>query len=398
MASKATKSALYIVGAKRTAFGAFGGSLKNHTATDLAEIAARAALKDASVNPEEVGHVIFGNVIQSSQCAAYLTRHAALRAGIPVHVPALTINRLCGSGFQAVVNAAQIIMTGDAKLVLAGGTENMSQSPFVVRGTRFGVPLFSKIEYEDSLSSGLHDAYAKMPMALTGEKLGAQYGITREEVDEFALKSQTRWRLANNNGYFKAEIEPITIKSKKGDVVFDTDEHPRDTTIEQLKKLPSLFKKDGLVTGGTASGISDGAAAIVLADAETCDRLKLDPLARLVGWNYVGCDPTIMGIGPVEAIRGLCKKSGVSLDKVEHVEVNEAFAAQTLAVKKELGLDGDRLNPNGGAIALGHPLGASGARITAHLASEIKRRGIQYAIGSACIGGGQGIAVLLEKA
>lgn len=392
-----SKTALFIVGAKRTAFGTLGGSLKNHTATELAEIATKAALKDASINPENIEHVVFGNVIQSSRDAAYLARHAGLKAGIAVKTPAVTVNRLCGSGFQAIVNAAQIILTGDAKVVLAGGTESMSQAPFVVRGIRFGVPLFANTEFEDTLSSGMTDTYAKMMMAQTAEKLGAQYKITRADVDEFALKSQTRWHLANNNGLFKEEITPITIKTKKGEVVFETDEHPRATTIESLQKLVPVFQKDGLVTAGNASGVCDGAAAVILADAESVEKLHLEPIAKLTAWHYVGCDPTIMGIGPVEAIRGLCTKTGVKLDQVEHIEVNEAFAAQTLAVKRELGLDGDRLNPNGGAIALGHPLGASGARIAAHIANEIKRRGIRYGIGSACIGGGQGIAVLLEK-
>jgi len=395
-----SKSGLFIVGAKRTAFGTLGGALKNHTATELAEIAGRSALKNASLNPEDVNHVVFGNVIQTSKDAAYLARHAALRCQIPVNIPAVTVNRLCGSGFQAIINAAHLILVGDAKVVLAGGSENMSQAPFVVRGTRFGVPLFANIEFEDMLSAAMTDTYAQMNMAMTAEKLGAKHKIKRAEVDEFALKSQTRWRLANNAGYFKAEIEPIKMKASKkanGEQFFDTDEHPRETTIESLSKLPSVFQKDGLVTAGNASGVCDGAAAIVLADHESVESLHLPVLARLVGWHVVGCDPTMMGIGPVEAIRGLCAKTGVSLDKIEHIEVNEAFAAQTLAVKKELGLDGDRLNVNGGAIAVGHPLAASGARITGHIAHEIQRRGFQYGIGSACIGGGQGIAVLLEK-
>uniref|UniRef100_A0A915E9V9 Mitochondrial 3-ketoacyl-coa thiolase n=1 Tax=Ditylenchus dipsaci TaxID=166011 RepID=A0A915E9V9_9BILA len=280
---------------------------------------------------------------------------------------------------------------------LAGGTEAMSQAPYLVRNMRFGAPLGVNIEFEDSLWSSGVDLHAKMPMGITAENLGEKYQITREESDEYALKSQTRWRLANNAGYFKGEIEPIHIKSKKGEVIFEMDQHPRETTLEELGKLKAVFKKDGLVTPGNASGVCDGAAAVVVASQESVEKLHLTPLARIVGWYVVGCDPTIMGIGPVEAIKGLCHKTGVSIDKIDVFDINEAFACQTLAVQKELNLENDRLNVNGGAIAMGHPLGASGARITAHLAHEIQRRGIQYAVGAACIGGGQGIAILLEK-
>ncbi|KAI6231162.1 3-ketoacyl-CoA thiolase, mitochondrial [Aphelenchoides besseyi] len=388
---------LFIVSAKRTAFGTFGGSLKTKTATDLAEHAARAAIGSAQIKPEKIDHVIFGNVIQSSKDAAYLARTVGLRVEVPIETPAVTTNRLCGSGFEAIIEGARQILVGDSKVVLAGGTECMSQSPFVVRGTRFGVPLGSSVEFEDALWQGLTDQHIKTPMGITAENLGEKYGITRQEVDEYALKSQNRWRLANNAGYFKKEIEALKLKSRKGEIAFEVDEHPRETTIESLQKLPPVFKKNGLVTAGTASGVSDGAAAVVLASGESVQELKLDPLVRLVGWKTVGCDPSIMGIGPVGAIQSLLKTHELTLDDIELIEVNEAFAAQVLAVQKELKIESDKLNVNGGAISLGHPLGASGARITAHLAHELVRRKGKYAIGSACIGGGQGIAVLLER-
>uniref|UniRef100_A0A914I3U8 Mitochondrial 3-ketoacyl-coa thiolase n=1 Tax=Globodera rostochiensis TaxID=31243 RepID=A0A914I3U8_GLORO len=393
-----SKTGIFVVSAKRCAFGAFGGSLKNHSATDLGEIAAAAALKSSEIAPEHIDHVIFGNVIQSSKDAAYLARHIGLRVGVPVHVPAVTVNRLCGSGFEAIAQGAQQIVAGDSKVVLAGGTESMSQAPFAVRGARFGTQLGAKIEFEDVLWQGLTDSQANMPMGITAENLGAKYNVTREEADAYAIRSQKRWALANNAGYFKAEIQPVKLKGKKGEEkAFDVDEHPRESTAEHMAKLTPVFKKDGLVNAGNASGVCDGAAAVVVANEESVEKYHLTPMVRLLGWHAVGCDPTIMGIGPVEAIRGLCKKTGITLEQVDIVEVNEAFAPQVLAVQKELGLESDRLNVNGGAIALGHPLGASGARITAHLAHELKRRNARYGIGSACIGGGQGIALLFER-
>uniref|UniRef100_A0A0N4ZAU2 3-ketoacyl-CoA thiolase, mitochondrial n=1 Tax=Parastrongyloides trichosuri TaxID=131310 RepID=A0A0N4ZAU2_PARTI len=388
---------IFIVGAKRTPFGTFGGTLKNHSATDLQVIANKAAIQSAAIKPEEIDHVIIGNVAQTSKDAIYLARHSALKVGIPVPVPAVTVNRLCGSGFQSVVDGCLQILAGDSNVVLAGGTESMSQAPFIVRGTRFGTTFGKPIEFEDSLWSGLTDQYIKTPMALTAEKLGDMYKISRRDVDEYALNSQLRWSLANNDGVFKREITPITIKGKKGDVKFEVDEHPRLTTIEKLSGLPPVFKKDGIVTAGNASGICDGAAACILASDSAVERLKLEPLVRIVGWHATGCDPSIMGIGPVPAIQALVKKTGVSLDKVGLIEINEAFGAQVLACQKELKIDMDKFNINGGAIALGHPLGASGNRILVHLAHNMKHKNVQYGIGSACIGGGQGIAVLLER-
>lgn len=388
---------IFVVGAKRTAFGTYGGKLKNFSPTDLAEIAARGAIKNASINSEHVDHVIIGNVLQASKDAPYLARHVGLRIGLPISTPAVTINRLCGSGFEAIIQGCQQIIAGDSKVVLTGGTESMSQPPFVVRDVRFGLPFGTSLTFDDVLWQGLTDWHINTPMGLTAEKLGEKYNVTRDDADVFAEKSQSRWRLANNAGYFKSEIEPIKLKSNKGEEVFEIDEHPRETTKESLAKLRPVFKKDGLVTAGNASGVCDGAASIVIADEESVSKHKLTPLARIVAWSVVGCDPSIMGVGPVDAIRNIVKKTGISLDKVDIVEVNEAFAAQVISVQRELKIENDRLNVNGGAIALGHPLASSGSRISAHLIYELKRRNVKYGIGSACIGGGQGIAIFFEN-
>ncbi|XP_039759132.1 3-ketoacyl-CoA thiolase, mitochondrial [Pararge aegeria] len=387
---------IFIVGAKRTPFGTFGGVFRNTSATELQTIAAIAALKEAGVAPDQVDSVIVGQVMSASQTdGIYTPRHAALKAGIPQDRPALGVNRLCGSGFQSIVNSAQDILTGAARISLAGGVENMSQAPFAVRGVRFGTVLGSSYAFEDTLWAGLTDSYCGLPMGMTAEKLGAQFGITRDEVDNFALRSQQRWKKSNDAGVFKAEIEPVTLTIKRKEVKVDTDEHPRpQTTIEGLKKLPPVFKKEGLVTAGSASGISDGAGALVLAGEEAAKGLK--PLGRLVGWSCVGVDPSIMGVGPVPAIESLLKATKLTLNDVDLIEINEAFVAQTLSCAKALKVDMEKLNANGGATALGHPLAASGSRITAHLVHELKRRGLKRAIGSACIGGGQGIAVMVE--
>ncbi|CAG4989496.1 unnamed protein product [Colias eurytheme] len=387
---------IFIVGAKRTPFGTFGGVFRNTSATELQTLAATAALKEAGVAPTQVDSVVVGQVMSATQTdGIYTPRHAALKAGIPQDRPALGINRLCGSGFQSVVNSAQDILTGAANISLAGGVENMSQAPFTVRGVRFGTVLGASHVFEDSLWSGLTDSFCGLPMGMTAEKLGAQFGITRDEVDAFALKSQQRWKTANDAGIFKSEIEPVTLTIKKKEVKVEVDEHPRpQTTIESLKKLPPVFKKEGLVTAGSASGISDGAGAIILASESAAKGLK--PLARLVGWSYVGVDPSIMGIGPVPAIENLLKATKMTLNDIDLIEINEAFVAQTLSCAKALKLDMEKLNVNGGATALGHPLGASGSRITAHLVHELRRRGLKRGIGSACIGGGQGIALMIE--
>ncbi|XP_064634574.1 3-ketoacyl-CoA thiolase, mitochondrial-like [Lineus longissimus] len=390
--------AIYIVAAKRTPFGTFGGKLKGHTGTDLAEIAAKAALIAGNVKPEIVNTVIMGNVIQSSTDAAYIARHVGLRCGIPVAVPALTVNRLCGSGFQSIINGAQELMLGEAEVALCGGAENMTQAPYALRDSRFGIKLGTDPKLEDTLWAGLIDQHTKLPMGITAENLAEKYELTREMCDAYAVKTQTRWGNANEKGYFKEELAPVTLKSKKGDVLFEVDEHPRpQTTMESLAKLSPVFKKGGTVNAANASGICDGGSAVIIATEEACQKHDLKPLARLVGYGVAGCDPTIMGIGPAPAIRKMLAATGATLENMDLVEVNEAFAPQYLAVEKELGLNPEITNVNGGGIALGHPLGASGNRITAHLVHELRRRGGKRAIGSACIGGGQGISVMLEN-
>jgi acetyl-CoA acyltransferase 2 len=388
---------IVFLSAVRTAFGAQGGALKDINAQDLAVPTAKAALERAGVAPEQVDHVIYGNVLQTSNDGIYLPRHVGLRVGIPVHVPALGVARLCGSGFQAIITAAEQILTGQANVVLAGGSEAMSMAPHVMHGLRDGAARFGKPPVlKDLLWECLTDTQTGLPMAMTAEKLGEQYGLTRAEVDEVALASQERWFAAQEAGRFNDEIIPFVIKTRKGDITFSVDEHPRRSTLESLAKLPTVFKKDGLITPGNASGICDGAASLVVADGEWARAQGLTPIARLAGWGISGCDPTIMGIGPVPAARRAFERTGLGVADMDLVEVNEAFAPQYLAVERELGLDRSKTNVNGGAIALGHPLGASGARITGTLIHELRRRGGKYGLGSACIGGGQGIAVIVE--
>ncbi|XP_069682003.1 3-ketoacyl-CoA thiolase, mitochondrial [Periplaneta americana] len=390
---------VFIVAAKRTPFGTYGGKFLKKTITDLQEVANKAAITASGLKPDQIDSVVIGNVNPgSSSDGAFMPRHAALRAGIPIERPAVAVNRLCGSGFQAVVSGAQNIVLGDSKVVLTGGAENMSQSPFIVRDTRFGTTLGQPIQMEDALWVGLTDTYCNTPMAVTAENLAEKYKIPREEVDQFALRSQNFWKKANDSGYFKEEIAPVTVKVKGKEQAVDVDEHPRpQSTLEGMAKLPALFKKNGVVTAGSASGICDGAGAVILASEEAVKEFGLKPLARLVGYSVVGVEPTIMGIGPAPAIQNLLKVAGKQLAEIDLVEINEAFGAQTLACQKELGLDLEKLNVNGGAIALGHPLGATGARITTHLVHELRRRKAKFGIGSACIGGGQGIALLLES-
>lgn len=390
---------IYIVAAKRTPFGGFGGKLADKSSTDLAEVAAKAALTSSKIDPSIVDSVVVGNVISSSSTeGAYIARHVLLRCGIPIDKTALTVNRLCGSGFQAIVNGAHDIVFGDSKVVLTVGTENMSQAPFYVRNIRFGTKLGQEHKLEDHLWSSSVDLHCKTSMGQTAENLAEKYNITREEADLFALQSQQKWKKAQDEGRFAAEIAPVTIKVKRQDVEFTQDEHPRPTTtMDGFAKLPSVFKKNGTVTAGNASGVNDGAGAVILASEEALKQYNLTPLARLVGYGIAGVEPTIMGIGPVSAIQKLLKVTGKSLNDIDLVEINEAFSSQTLACLKELNLDPAKLNVDGGAVAMGHPLGASGSRITSHLVYELKRRGNKLGIGSACIGGGQGIALLLES-
>jgi acetyl-CoA acyltransferase 2 len=388
---------LVFIAAKRTPFGTFNGALKDLTATELAVQAAKAAFSAGGVSPADIDHVIFGNVMQTSADAIYLARHVGLRSGVPIPVPALVVNRLCGSGFQAIVSAAEQILLGQSEAVLCGGTESMSQAPHVVRGARTGLPFGKPSQLGDTLWDALTDSYTGMPMAITAENLAQQYGISRQACDEFALASQQRWAAANQAGHFAAELSPIELAGKKGPTQLTTDEHPRpQSTIEALAKLPPVFKKDGVVTAGNASGICDGAAALILASSRRADEKGWKPIGRLIGWGVAGCDPTIMGIGPVPAIHKLLAATSTKLSDYDLFEVNEAFAPQYLAVEKELGLPRERTNACGGAIALGHPLGTSGARITAHLLHALRRTGGRRAIGAACIGGGQGLAVAVE--
>lgn len=389
---------VYVVAGKRTAFGAFGGSLKDMSATDLAVVATKATLEQAQVSAEKIDHVVVGNVVQSGADAAYLARHVALKSGVPVPVPAYIVNRLCGSGFQSWVNAYQMIQSGEATCVLAGGVEQMSQVPYVMRNVRFGGIRMGNAELEDYMTSALTDAYAGIPMAITAENLGEKYSITRDQVDQYSILSQARCKAALDKGIFTQEITPVTIESKKGTLTVDKDEHPKpDVSLDKVKAMKPLFKKDGLVTAATASGIVDGAAMSLLVGENKLKELGCKPLARVVAYASVGCDPKIMGIGPAGAARLALTRAGLTLDQMDLVEVNEAFAAQYLAVEKELGLKSERTNVNGGAIAIGHPLGASGTRIMNHLVYELHRRQAKYALGSACIGGGQGIAVIIER-
>ncbi len=389
---------LVFLAAKRTPFGTYGGALKDVSATDLGVHAAKAAIRQSGVKPDEIDNVVFGNVIQTSADAIYLARHVGLKAGLPQHVPALTVNRLCGSGFQAVVDAALEMLAGHSECALVGGTENMSQAPHVARGLRFGVALGKSPVLGDSLWDALTDSYTGLPMAMTAENLAAKYNLSQREVDEFSVSSQKRFAAAQEAGRFGEEIAPMELPGKKGATIqFAKDEHNRpDTTLEGLARLPKVFKKDGVIHAGAASGICDGAGALVLATRAFAEKRGLKPIGRLLGWGISGCDPSIMGIGPAPAIRRAFERHQASLKDFDLVEVNEAFAPQYLAVEKELGLPREATNVDGGAIAVGHPLAASGARITAHLLYELKRRGAKRGIGSACIGGGQGIALLVE--
>ena len=384
------QKAIVILAGARTPFGKFGGAFKRVTATELGVFAGIGAMSRANVSPADIDHVIFGNVLQTSSDAIYLARHVGLRAGIPKSSPALTVNRLCGSGFQSIISGAQLLLLGEANFVLAGGTENMTQAPHVVRDARWGLPL-GEGKLEDSLWSALTDTYCNVSMAMTAEKLAVQYGITRAQADAFALQSQLRASAAADAGRLSEEIVAV-------EGVLENDEHPRpETTVEELAALRPAFTKDGIVTAGNACGICDGAAAVVLAMEERARAENRATLARIVSWAITGCEPSLMGIGPVEAIKIALQRADLALEQIDLFEVNEAFAAQYLAVEKELGLDRERVNVNGGAIAFGHPLGASGARITLTLALELKRRQARYGIGSACIGGGQGIALLIEN-
>jgi len=387
---------VFILGGARTPMTQHVGALKDFSAIDLGAIASKAALERTGTRPEWIDHVVFGNVQQSSVDAHYGARHVGLKAGLPQEVPALTVNRLCGSGIQAVLSGAQHIQLDEAGFVLAGGMENMSQVPHIIRGLRSGLKL-GQGKLEDWLWEGLNDPYAGCSMAITAENCAVKYGITREESDAYALRSQQLAHQAWTSGIMKDEVVPVEIKSKKGVTLVERDDHMRpETTMEILAKLPTVFKKDGVVTAGNASGIVDGAAALVIAGEDAVKAKGGTPLGRIVSWATVGVDPALMGMGPAPAIRKALERAGLKLADLDLIEINEAFAPQYLACEKALGLDRDKVNVNGGAIAIGHPLGASGARLLLTLLLELRRRGKKYGVASACIGGGQGIAMIIE--
>jgi acetyl-CoA acyltransferase 2 len=387
---------VFILGGARTPMTQHVGALKDVSAIDLGAIASKAALERTATKPEWVDHVVFGNVQQSSVDAHYGARHVGLKAGVPQEVPALTVNRLCGSGIQAVLSGAQHIQLDEAGVVLAGGMENMSQVPHILRGLRGGLKL-GQGKLEDWLWEGLNDPYAGCSMAITAENCAVKYGITREASDAYALRSQQLAHKAWTSGIMKEEVTPVEIKTRKGATLVEQDDHMRpETTMEVLAKLPTVFKKDGVVTAGNASGIVDGAAALVIAGAAAVKDKGLEPLGRIVSWATVGVDPTLMGMGPAPAIRKALERANLKLADLDLIEINEAFAPQYLACEKELGLDREKVNVNGGAIAIGHPLGASGARLLLTLLLELRRRRKKYGVASACIGGGQGIAMIIE--
>ena len=395
--SHSNGTGVVFLSAARTPMGTFGGTLKDHSAIDLGVIASEAAIARSGVPAGEFGHVVIGNVMQTSADAIYMARHVGLRAGLPIEVPAVTVNRLCGSGFQAVIDGAQEILLGGSRACLVGGAESMSQAPHVVRGARWGLRLGPAAPFEDILWEALTDSYCGFSMAQTAENLAEDYGIARSDADEVAVRSQKLAKAAWDEGRFEDEVVPVMVGRKGRETPFERDEHLRpETTMEGLAALRPYFKEDGLVTAGNASGIGDGAAALVLADAEYATANGLEPLGRLVSWAVAGVPPRIMGIGPAPASRAALEKAGLTLDDIDLIEVNEAFAPQYVAVERELGLDRERVNVNGGAIALTHPLGMTGARITGHLLYELTRRGGGVGLGTACIGGGQGAAVIVE--
>lgn len=391
-------SNVYLVNGARTAFTAYGGSFVNTGAVTLGAVTAKEAMKRAKVSPEQIDHVIYGNVIATSTNAAYLARHIGLHAGVPKEVPAITLNRLCGSGLQSIITAAQNILLGEGDFILAGGAENMSQSPFSNFDVRFKGMKSGNLQFADMLQATLFDEYTGTGMGITAENLAEQYQISREEQDQFALLSQQRAARARENGIFKEEIVPVNIQTRNEELAIEEDEHIKEnTTLDALSRLKPVFKKDGTVTAGNASGINDGAASVIVASEKAVEKNGLSPLARIVSWGIKGVDPSIMGIGPVPAIKQALERANLTLEDIDLIEINEAFAAQYLAVEKELGLNREIVNVNGGAIALGHPVGASGTRLALTCAYELKRRGGKYGLVSLCIGGGQGIAMVIER-
>ncbi|MGA3038254.1 MAG: acetyl-CoA C-acyltransferase family protein [Vulcanimicrobiaceae bacterium] len=386
-----------VLSGARTAIGTYGGSLKDVPPTQLGATVVREAVKRAGVQPSEVGHVVFGNVIHTDAKDMYLSRVAAIEGGLPDETAALTLNRLCGSGLQAIVSAAQTILLGDTDVALGGGAESMSRGIYGVTGLRWGARMGDS-QTIDMMVGALTDPFDTVHMGITAENVAERYGISREAQDAFAVESQKRAASAIEKGHFKEQIVPVEIKSRKGTVAFDTDEHVRgDATLEGVGKLRAVFKSDGTVTAGNASGINDAAAAIVMMEAGAAQRAGRKPMARLVSYGHSGVDPKYMGIGPVPAVKTALERAGLKISDLDVIESNEAFAAQACAVSKELGLDSAKVNPNGGAIALGHPIGATGAILTIKALYELKRTGGRYALVTMCIGGGQGIAAIFER-
>jgi len=387
---------IVIMEGARTPFGAFGGAFRNVGAVELGAQACRGALERSRIAPEQIDHVIVGHAIQASGSDAYLARHVGLKTGCPVGVPAMTVNRLGGSGLQAVVSAAQLVRLGEAEVVLAAGTESMSQQPHIIRRTRWGLR-FREGHLEDNLWLALTDGYNDLPMAITVENLASGHGISRKEADDFAYVSHMRAAAAQQRGYFADEIVPVSTSSRGQTIVVDQDEHIKpETTVEQLANLPTPFKDGGVVTAGNAGGISDGAAALVVTTRARCHEAGVSPLGRIVSWGVAGVDPDIMGIGPVPASRQALHRAGLEVKDLDLAEINEAFSAQYLAVERELGLDRAKSNVNGGAVALGHPVAASGTRLALTVLHELRQRQERYGLVALCIGGGQGIAMVLE--
>ena len=386
-----------VVSGVRTAIGDFGGSLKDFAPTELGARCVREALSRSKVAPEEVGHVVFGSVIHTEPKDMYMARVCAINGGIPKEVPALTLNRLCGSGLQAIVTAAQIVALGDADVAVAGGVESMSRANYWLPSARWGSKMGDQVVM-DSLIGALSDPFDANHMGVTAENVAAKYGISRETQDQFSVESHRRAANAIKNGWFKSQILPIEIKDRKGTKIFDTDEHVRaETTMDSLGKLKPVFKKDGSVTPGNASGINDGAAAVVLMERKLAEKRGLKPMARLVAYGHAGVEPTLMGLGPIPAVQNAMKKAGLKVADMDVIESNEAFAAQACAVAKDLGFDPKKVNPNGGAVALGHPVGATGCLISVKALYELQRIGGKYTLVTMCIGGGQGIAAIYER-
>jgi acetyl-CoA C-acetyltransferase len=388
---------VYIVSGVRTAIGDFGGSLKDLPPTELGAQVAREALSRANVGGGEVNHVVFGNVVHTESKDMYLSRVAAVNAGITQDAPALTLNRLCGSGLQAIVSAAQAVTLGDADIAVAGGAESMSRAAYLAPGMRWGARMGDSVMI-DMMTAALHDPFENIHMGMTAENLAESHQITRGQQDALALQSHQRASVAIKEGRFKSQILPITLKTRKGETIFDTDEHVRaESKAEDFSKLRAVFKKDGTVTAGNASGINDAAAAVVLMDGETLAKRGAKPLGRLVAYAHAGVDPRVMGIGPVPASRAALKRAGLSLDDMDVIEANEAFAAQACAVAKDLGFNDAKTNPNGSGISLGHPIGATGVILTVKALYELARIDGRYALVTMCIGGGQGIAAIFER-